>query len=77
MPAMEGAATMETNLIPILLAPLKPPFAILLILVGLYSLTFNLADARRKNHRRSEKLALIGGWLYIIGGAALMLRSLF
>ncbi|MBP2653683.1 MAG: hypothetical protein H6Q73_1252 [Firmicutes bacterium] len=68
---------LEAQIIPILLAPLTPSFAMILILAGLYSLTFNITDARRKNHRRAENLARIGGWLYILSGIGVMLTTVF
>lgn len=64
-----------TELLSILKAPLTPAAGVMFILIGLYSLFFNTADARRKNHQRAEKVARIGGWFYIIGGAILILRK--
>lgn len=61
----------------ILVAPLSFDYAVLIILLGLYSLTFNVADAKYKNHPRAEKTARIGGWLYIIAGVVLMVQKLF
>lgn len=65
------------KLIAMLKAPLTPAVGIMFIGVGLYSLTFNVADARHKNHPRAEKAARIGGWFYIIGGAVLVLQRFF
>lgn len=67
----------SAELIPILLAPISSSYAIMIILIGLYSLTFNVADAKYKNHHRAEKTARMGGWLYIIGGAAMMIQQMF
>jgi hypothetical protein len=74
---LTGRDRMESKLVQMLLAPLTPSFAVLLVLTGLYSITINVADARRKYHRRAEKVARIGGWLYIAAGAAVMLRVFF
>lgn len=69
---------METaEILSILTAPLTPAVGVMFILIGLYSLTFNVADAKRKNHRRSEKAARIGGWFYIIVGAILISQKFF
>ncbi|VBB07307.1 Hypothetical protein LUCI_2551 [Lucifera butyrica] len=68
---------MKTKFISILLAPLTPSFAVLLLLTGLYSLTLNVANARRKNHPRAETFARISGWLYILGGVAVILHVFF
>lgn len=63
--------------IDILKAPLTPAVGVMFVLIGLYSLTFNVSDAKRKNHRRSEKAARIGGWFYIVVGAVLSLLKFF
>lgn len=68
---------MEISIIPLLLAPLTPSAGVLFILVGLYSLHFNAADARRRNHPRGEKIARIGGWLWVGCGAAMLLPMFF
>ena len=68
---------MNPQVIAIFLAPLSVRFGVMLILVGMYSLTMNIADAKRKNHQRAEKTARIGGWLYIGGGAAVLLKNYF
>lgn len=66
-----------TKLTAMLKAPLTPAVGILFIGIGLYSLTFNVADAKHKNHPRAEKAARIGGWFYIVGGAVLVLQKFF
>lgn len=65
------------EIIDILKAPLTPAVGVMFIMIGLYSLTFNVSDAKRKNHRRSEKTARIGGWFYIVIGAVLALMKFF
>lgn len=66
----------SAELIPILLAPISFAFGAMILLIGLYSLTFNVADAKYKNHPRAEKAARLGGWLYIIGGAVMMIQQM-
>ena len=66
----------SSKLLSILLAPLSLSYGILILLLGLYSLTFNVADAHHKNHPRAEKIARKGGWLYIIIGAAMMIQQI-
>lgn len=66
----------SAQLIPILLAPLSFGFGAMIALIGLYSLTINVADAKYKSHRRAEKTAHMGGWLYIIGGGAMMIQQI-
>lgn len=66
----------SAELIPILLAPLSFIYGIIILLLGLYSLIFNVADARYKNHPRSEKTARMGGWLYIMVGVAMMIQQM-
>jgi hypothetical protein len=66
-----------TEIIAILTAPLTPAVGAMFILIGLYSITFNVADAKYKNHRRAEKAARIGGWFYIIVGATLVSQRFF
>ncbi|CQR73589.1 hypothetical protein SOV_30810 [Sporomusa ovata DSM 2662] len=65
------------TLVSSLAAPLKPHFALLLILIGIYSLSINAADAKRKNHPRAKKAAIIGGWLYLGIGLAIIIYYLF
>jgi len=65
----------NAELIPILLAPISFSFGAIISLLGLYSLAFNVADAKYKNHPRAEQTARMGGWLYLIGGAALMIQQ--
>ncbi|WP_378953430.1 CLC_0170 family protein [Pelosinus sp. sgz500959] len=60
----------------ILLAPLSLSYAVIIILLGLYSLTFNVNDAKNKNHPCAEKTARIGGWLYMIVGLAMMIQQI-
>lgn len=66
----------STELIPILLAPISLGYAIIISLLGLYSLIINVADAKYKNHPRAEKTARVGGWLYIMVGAAMMIQQI-
>jgi len=66
----------SAQLIPILLAPISFGFGLMIALIGLYSLTINVADAKYKNHRRAEKTARRVGWLYIIGGSAIMIQKM-
>lgn len=66
----------SAQLIPILLSPLSFTFGTMVALLGLYSLTINVADAQYRNHLRAEKTARRGGWLYIIGGVAIMIQQL-
>jgi len=66
----------SAQLMPILLAPLSLSFAVMIILLGLYSLIFNAADAKDKNHPRAEQVARRGGWLYIMVGIALMIQQM-
>lgn len=66
----------SAELIPILLAPVSFGFGIMILLLGLYSLIFNVADAKYKNHPRAEKTARVGGWLYIVVGAAMMIQQM-
>lgn len=66
----------DSQLIPILLAPISSGFGAMIALLGLYSLTINVADAQYKNHPRAENTARMGGWLYIIGGAAMMIQQM-
>ncbi|MBC8015349.1 MAG: hypothetical protein H7X79_06345, partial [Sporomusaceae bacterium] len=66
----------SAQLVPILLAPISFGFGAMILLLGLYSLKFNVADAQYKNHPRAEKTARMGGWLYIIGGAAMMIQQM-
>ncbi len=63
--------------IDILKAPLTPAVGVMFVLIGLYSLNFNVSDAKRKNHPRSEKAARIGGWFYIFVGGVLALLKFF
>lgn len=63
--------------IAILKAPLTFSVGVMYILIGLYSLTFNIADAKQKNHRQAEKAARIGGWFFIIVGTVLALLKFF
>ncbi|MCX7779794.1 MAG: hypothetical protein N2491_02620 [Negativicutes bacterium] len=59
----------------IITGPLKPSFAVLLILVGLYSLVINAKHETKRNFMRSAKFARIAGWCYIIGGACILVIS--
>lgn len=65
------------SLVKMLLAPFTPFFGAVVALTGLYSLTVNAADAKRRNHRRAAIVATAGGWLYLLGGAAIMFIRLF
>lgn len=61
-----------------LAAPIKPPvIGAIFILIGLYSLHFNVNNAKFRNHRRSEKAAYFGGWFYVIGGIAIVIARFF
>jgi len=62
---------------PIISGLSTPTFAAILILAGLYSLIFNVSAARQKNFRRAGILACVGGWCYIIAGAAIAIWQLF
>ncbi len=64
----------DSSLLPILKLPLTPMFGAILVLTGAYSLYFNVRDARRLNHQKAERIARIGGWLYIIGGILLIIK---
>ncbi|MBP2626930.1 MAG: hypothetical protein H6Q68_1641 [Firmicutes bacterium] len=66
----------RAQLIPILLAPISFGFGAMIAFLGLYSLSVNVADAKYKNHPRAEKTACLGGWLYIIGGAVMMIQKI-
>lgn len=66
----------NVELLSILLAPVSLSYGIIILLLGLYSLTFNLTDAQYKNHPRAEKTARMGGWLYILIGAAIMIQQI-
>ena len=65
----------SAQLISILLAPINFGFGAMILFLGFYSLIFNVADAKDKNHLRAEKTACMGGWLYILVGAALMIQQ--
>jgi hypothetical protein len=65
------------GLIETFLASLNPPFAALLLLAGLYSITFCVQDAKTKNHRQAENVARIGGWIYIVLAIAVLTFKLF
>ena len=64
------------SLAEMLFSPLTPFFGAVLVLTGLYSLTVNAADAKRRNHKRAARGALAGGCLYLLGGAVIMLYRL-
>lgn len=66
-----------SEFISILSAPLIPSFGILVMLAGLYSLIFNIADAKHRHHKRAEIFARIGGWCYIIAGASIFIIKMF
>ena len=57
--------------------PLTPFTAAVFILIGLYSLIINVADANHKDYPRAEKTARIGGWFYIAVGAVVLLVRTF
>lgn len=62
----------------ILALALLPYFGVILFSLGLYSVTINVSDARRLNHKRAEELAKTGGWCYMVSGTALFIyRTLF
>ncbi len=60
----------------LLSAPLSTPAGCILLLVGGYSLYFNVNDAKRKNHRKAEQVARIGGWFYIFSGVAIIIANM-
>jgi hypothetical protein len=66
-----------SEILELLSAPLNAPVGFVLILVGSYSLYFNVNDAKRKNHRNSERVARIGGWFYILAGAVIIIAKSF
>ncbi|MDR7865735.1 MAG: hypothetical protein RIN56_02900 [Sporomusaceae bacterium] len=63
----------DQPLIKLLTNPLEPSFAVVLILVGLYSWKINARQAANKNCLRSAKFARIAGWCYIAAGAGILL----
>jgi len=65
------------QLVPLLLAPLTVSFGLVIVLTGVYSVTFNYKDAEQKNHQRAAKLARWAGWFYIFLGLGILLRSFF
>lgn len=60
-----------------LLLPLTPFLGAVIALTGLYSLIVNAADARRLNHKRAARVALVGGWVYLLGGTIIIFLRLF
>lgn len=66
-----------TETLSILTAPLTPNVGFMFMLIGLYSLTLNVMDARHKNHPRAERVARTGGWFYIVVGAAIVMQKFF
>lgn len=67
----------ENEITSMLLAPLSRNFGALIALIGVYSLYFNAAEARRQNHVRDEAIARIGGWCYIAIGIVVIIYSKF
>lgn len=63
----------DTSVVKLLTTPLDRTFAIILILVGLYSLIINSKYETKQNYIRSAKLARSAGWCYIIGGVGILL----
>lgn len=63
----------DSSILTILTRQLDPAFAILVILVGLYSIYINVKCDTQNSHPRSAKLARIGGWCYITGGIILLI----
>jgi hypothetical protein len=55
---------------------LEPYFGFILFIMGFYSVTVNVTDAKRLNHKRAEAFARTGGWCYIIIGAAVIFYRL-
>ena len=55
--------------------PLNPAVGLLLMLVGGYSLYVNVNVARRSHYRRSERVARIGGWVYLLAGAVILITQ--
>jgi hypothetical protein len=47
------------------LLPFSWMFAVIMIMIGAYSLTLNTAHAKRLSHHRAAKIARFGGWVYI------------
>ncbi|MDR3563697.1 MAG: hypothetical protein P4N59_20000 [Negativicutes bacterium] len=64
------------SLTEMLLTPLTPFFGVVVVLLGIYSITFNAADAKSRNHTRAKRTALIGGWVHIFGGLVILLYRL-
>lgn len=65
------------KIVSMILKQLTPINGVIFLLVGLYSLSFNARIARRKNHRRAERVAKAGGWLYTICGIAILSKLFF
>lgn len=61
------------DIIKLFTAPLEPAFAILLILVGLYSFTINVKHEKKQHNMRAANFARIAGWWYIIGGLGILI----
>jgi hypothetical protein len=67
---------MDMPLSDMLSLALVPYFGFVLFIMGLYSATVNVTDARRLNHKRAETFARTGGWCYIIIGTAIIFYRL-
>ena len=66
---------MDDTITSILLAPLSRNFGLLTIFIGIYSLLFNTAEAKRQNHKRNEVFARCGGWGFIVIGISILIYA--
>lgn len=64
---------MNDHLTSIFLIPFTRNFGLFTILIGLYSIFVNVAEARRQNHKRDEAVARIGGWCLVMFGFGVLL----
>ncbi|MDT8901580.1 CLC_0170 family protein [Anaeroselena agilis] len=55
--------------------PFDSSFAIMVILVGVYSLLINVRQATQQNCLRGAKVARIAGWCYIVAGVGILIMS--
>ena len=59
------------------LIPLNSTFTMAMVLIGIYSLIYNVADAKRRNHPSAERVARFGGWCYIVIGLGIHITRKF